>query len=424
MIGGRTTRDRNLHFAPRHQRRFPVKLVAAAVVVVVLLVVAGVVKAAASSPPALTVTRTLPARAVLDGAAPKPVWPADGEAAVEVEGLPPIGSSGPGTPVAVASLAKIMTAYVVLQDAPLKPGAPGFTVTIGPAEVSDYRTRLAAAQSIVPVSAGETVSELQLLQGLLVASGNNFAAILARHDAGSETAFVAKMQAAARSLGMSHTTYTDPSGLDPATTSTATDQLILAARAMADPVFASIVALPSITLPVAGTLANYNHEVGRNGYVGIKTGSDSAAGGCLVFANRQTVAGHPYTILGAVIGQDPGHQSTTVLIGAAVKAADALVASITGSIGVKTVVPTGTAVATVKNAEGKRVPVSTDGSLTVLGYGGMAVPLTVAINPVGRKLQSGQVVANVSVPGGSAVTARAGSTMPAVSFGWKLLHDL
>jgi D-alanyl-D-alanine carboxypeptidase (penicillin-binding protein 5/6) len=424
VIGGRTRRDKNLHFAPRHSRRFPTRLVVALVVVVLVLVGAGVVKAAVAAAPLLRFERTLPPSAKLTGAAPRPAWPASGQAAVEVEGLPPIGSSGGGSPIPIASLAKVMTAYVILQDKPLKPGEAGFTVTIDGADVSDYRTRLAAAQSIVPVADGETLSELQLLQGLLVASGNNFAFLLARQDAGSESAFVAKMQAAAQRLGMRHTTYTDPSGLDPNTVSTATDQLILAQKAMADPVFAGIVGLTSVDLPVAGTLLNYNREVGRNGYVGVKTGSDSTAGGCLLFANRQKVGGRTYTILGAVIGQDAGHQSTQLLIGAAVAAADALVHSITGSIEVQTVVPASTVIGTVTNADGRHVPVATEAPLAVLGYGGMAVPLSVSASPLGRTLGAGQTVAQVSLPGATPVTARAGSKMPPVSFAWKLLHDL
>jgi D-alanyl-D-alanine carboxypeptidase len=81
------------------------------------------------------------------------------------------------------------------------------------------------------------------------------------------------MNAAARSLGMTHTRYTDPSGYDDATVSTAADQVRIVDRAMRLPVFASIVATPSATLPVAGTVHNTNTLLGHNGFVGVKTGS-------------------------------------------------------------------------------------------------------------------------------------------------------
>jgi len=103
------------------------------------------------------------------------------------------------------------------------------------------------------IAAGEQLTERQALQALLLPSANNIAAVLARWDAGSEDQFVARMNAAAQSLGMTHTRYTDPSGYDDATISTAADQLLLVDRAMCLPTFASIVATPSTTLPVAGT---------------------------------------------------------------------------------------------------------------------------------------------------------------------------
>src|SRR5262249_56947633 len=115
------------------------------------------------------------------------------------------------------------------------------------------------------------------LQALLIPSANNIAAVLARWDAGSEDRFVARMNATARSLGMTRTRYTDPSGYDDATVSTAADQVRIVERAMGMPVFASIVAMQTTTLPVAGTVQNTNALLGRDGFVGVKTGSDDAA---------------------------------------------------------------------------------------------------------------------------------------------------
>ena len=117
----------------------------------------------------------------------------------------------------------------------------------------------------MPIAAGEQLTELQALQALLLPSANNIAAVLARWDAGSADRFVARMNATARSLGMTHTRYTDPSGYDAATVSTAADQVRVVDRAMRLPVFASIVATPSATLPVAGTVHNTNTCSGTTG---------------------------------------------------------------------------------------------------------------------------------------------------------------
>jgi D-alanyl-D-alanine carboxypeptidase (penicillin-binding protein 5/6) len=198
-----------------------------------------------------------------------------------------------------------MTAYVVLRDHSLRPGEDGPTITLTDADVADTDRRRRQQESVVPIAAGEQLTERQALQALLLPSANNIAAVLARWDAGSVDRFVARMNAAARSLGMTHTHYTDPSGFDDATVSTAADQVRLADRAMRLPVFASIVATPSATLPVAGTVHNTNSLLGRNGFVGVKTGSTAAAGGCLAFRAIRSIHGKRTTITGVVLGQ-PG----------------------------------------------------------------------------------------------------------------------
>ncbi len=91
------------------------------------------------------------------------------------------------------------------------------------------------------------------------------------------------------------------------------------------PVFGQIVSMPSVTLPVAGTLSNFN-PLTAEGYAG-KTGSDSAAGGCLAFLTHVTVGGHRLTVAGVVTGQ--GHGSdTSALLAAAGEAAEQLVESV------------------------------------------------------------------------------------------------
>ena len=415
-----------LHFetTQHSRRRARAKHILIPVVIVVLLFVAASIKAETASDPQLTLNRSEPDSVLLSGAAPAPAWPATGQASIEIEGLPPLGTSGGSTPVPIASLAKVMTAYVLLQDHPLTSGQSGYSVTVDPADVADYDARAAAAQSTVKVANDEVLSELQLLQGLLVPSANNFAAIIATHEAGSIPAFVAEMNKYAAELGMTHTTYTDPAGLAASTVSTASDQMILAAKVMADPLFAQIVASPYVALPVAGVVDNFNTAVGHNGYVGIKTGSDSAAGGCLMFANTKTLDGHPITVLGVVIGQDPGTQNTAALIGAAVNASTALVDSVVSAVAVRTVLPKGAVVGSVVNPQGQKVDLKTTSALTEMTYGGEHVPLTVTLHHIGTSLRAGDTVGQISVSGGGPITTVvAEADMPAVTFAWKLLHD-
>ena len=183
------------------------------------------------------------------------------------------------------------------------------------------------------VRAGERLTERQLLEALLVPSGNNIARMLATGVAGSETRFVAEMNAEAHALGMDHTIYTDPSGFDPSTVSTAADQLQVFQQAMRFSVFRQIVSMPSVTLPVAGTLTNYNPLIAE-GYAG-KTGSDSAARGCLAFLTHVTVGRRELTAVGVVMGQGQG-SDTPVILAAAGEAATQLVESVAPAIRART----------------------------------------------------------------------------------------
>jgi D-alanyl-D-alanine carboxypeptidase (penicillin-binding protein 5/6) len=253
------------------------------------------------------------------------VWPAHGQAAFVQTGQSQVHAGPNQQAAAIASVAKVMTAYLVLRDHPLQVGRDGPTITLTDADVADTDRRRQQQESVVPIAAGEQLTERQALQALLLPSANNIAAALARWDAGSADRFVARMNATARSLGMTHTRYTDPSGYDDATVSTAADQVRVVDRTMRLPVFASIVATRSATLPVVGTVHNTNRLLGYDGFVGVKTGSTAAAGGCFAFRAIRWIDGKRTTITGVVLGQ-PGHDQ----IAAGLAAADAMVDRIAG----------------------------------------------------------------------------------------------
>jgi len=246
-------------------------------------------------------------------------WPQRGQAAF-VLGNGRRAASPHEQPAPIASLAKVMAAYLALKRYPLSGAQDGFTITV----TEEQAQAEANGQSVVAVRAGEQLTERQLLEALLIPSGNNIAWMLAAQVAGSETRFLTEMNAEARALGMNHTNYTDPSGFDPSTVSTAADQLRVFQRAMRFQVFRQIVSMASVTLPVAGTLTNYNPLIAE-GYSG-KTGSDSAAGGCLAFFTHVTVGGRRLTAVGVVMGQGEG-SDTSEILAAAGEAATQLVES-------------------------------------------------------------------------------------------------
>jgi serine-type D-Ala-D-Ala carboxypeptidase (penicillin-binding protein 5/6) len=304
--------------ARRRPRRIRIRKLRVAGLLVVSAAIAAVLgHQLLASPPA-------PAASPIE-ALPSTVWPAYGQAAFVQGGQSQVRAGPNQHAAAIASVAKVMTAYLVLRDHPLRYGEDGPTIVLTDADVADTDRRRGQHESIVSIAAGEQLSERQALQALLLPSANNIAAVLARWDAGSADRFVVRMNATARSLGMTNTHYTDPSGYDNATVSTAADQVRIVDRAMRLPVFASIVATPSATLPVAGTVHNTDTLLGHNGFVGVKTGSDDAAGGCFAFRAIRWIKGKRTTITGVVLGQ-PGHDQ----IAAGLLAADAMVDRIAG----------------------------------------------------------------------------------------------
>ena len=238
-------------------------------------------------------------------------WPTAGQAAYRVGD---VSRAGPRQdPAPIASLAKVMTAYLVLQRLPLRADSQGPGYVITPADVEDYRLCRGRGESVVRVVAGERITERQALAALLLPSANNMAALLARHVAGSTAEFVRRMNATARRLGMVRTNYSDPSGFDPSTVSTAADQVILAAAVADDPVFADLVSRTSYPVPVVGVVRSTDTLLGHDGFTETKTGSDDAAGGCFMFRTTRVVGGRISEVLGVVLGQHGRHDITAGL---------------------------------------------------------------------------------------------------------------
>lgn len=390
-----------------------------AALVLIFAIAAVVWRVATEATPRLTIHRTLAAYVRFPGRPPVLAWPREGQAAVEVEGVGGFGTSGTSAPVPIASVAKVMTAYLTLLEHPLAVGKEGFVMTVTPTDSEEEERREALGESVLPVRVGERITERQALEALLLPSANNIAAMLAVHEAGGLAAFVDRMNDAAKRLDMSSTTYTDPSGFDPQTVSTAADQLKLARVAMRDPVFASLVSEPSAHLPLAGIVANYNGLVGEDGYVGVKTGSDRAAGGCLVFAKRVVVSGRALTVLGVVLGQREGS-----LIDAALTSARRLGDSAAGALRAQVVVPAGASVLSVTSVGGHRTVAVTNSALSKVGWAGLALPVEMSRRPAMTRLKAGETLGSVTVRGtGTATTeAVAKSSLGAPSLGWRLRH--
>ena len=156
------------------------------------------------------------------------------------------------------------------------------------------------------------------------------------------------MNSAAHDLGLGSTHFVDVSGLDPGSVSTPDDLIRLGQAAMAIPAFSSVVNMAQADLPVAGVVHNFDYDLGHDGMVGIKTGSDSAAGGCFLFEARQSVGATTMTLVGAVLGQQ-----TASPLSAALDEAEALTKAAFASMGTFPLVPAGHVVGTIVDALGR-----------------------------------------------------------------------
>ena len=278
-----------------------------------IAVVAGAAVVAAvrlSSPlPGPTVHVAAPAQLMLaPGTAPPVPSPAIGGFLLQAADGTELASTAADVPRPIASVAKVMTALVVLQAHPLDAGADGPVLTLTDQDVTFYRDELAGEGSVVPVSAGEVLTERQLLLALLLPSANNIADTLAVWVSASVAAFVARENSAAAALGMSATHFDDASGVSAQTVSTPGDLVRLAAAALAVPALADVVHTQSATLPDGTSLRNLDILLAAGSdWLGLKTGWTPAAGGCLLFAARHTYAGDAptLTLYGAVLGQAP-----------------------------------------------------------------------------------------------------------------------
>lgn len=328
-------------------------------------------------------------------------WPDEGQGAVEVEGVGSIGTYGAQQPAPIASVAKTMTAYVILRDHPISGKEVGQKITVDQQAEDESKND---DESTAQISMGQQFTEKQMLQLLMIPSGNNAARLLARWDSKSEAEFVKKMNDAAKDLGMTNSTYTDPSGLKATTVSTPQDQLKLAKAVMQNDVFRDIVNTTMTTIPgIDGNIRNNNDKaLLLDGVGGIKTGSSTPAGGNLLWSANVEVDGKVRRIVGITMGAQKAailNDKLDLAIDYSIKVIQAAQAGVTSA----TVVKKGDVVGYVDNGLGGRTAVIATKDLKAVGWGGLKVEI--ALSDSGKTLphsaKAGAVVGQVSVGTGT-----------------------
>lgn len=201
-----------------------------------------------------------------------------------------------------ASTTKVMTAWIILQIAE---EADAKVLD----EVVTFSERAAKTPgSTARLEAGEKVTVGQLLYGLMLPSGNDAAVALAEHfgprfltddgkrpEADGLALFVAEMNRQATELGLKETSYRDPHGLSRENVTSTRDLARLAATAYRNERFRTLVSTPryecKVRVPGGGERTaqwvNTNRLLGIDGYDGVKTGTTTPAGNCLVASGKR-----------------------------------------------------------------------------------------------------------------------------------------
>ncbi|MET9134383.1 D-alanyl-D-alanine carboxypeptidase [Streptomyces antibioticus] len=323
-------------------------------------------------------------------------WPKEGQGAMDVNGIGTMDTFGDQKPVAIGSVAKAMTAYVVLKDHPLKSGEEGPAIPVDATAEKEGGYDKDGESTLNTVKEGDTLTERQALSAIMIPSANNIARLLARWDAGTEAEFIRKMNDTAKELGMTNTTYTDASGLKETTVSTAADQVKLGNELVKIPALVEITRLPEWIDPSGQKWRNYNTLVPYNGAIGIKTGSTSKAGGNLLFAATKESGGETVTVVGAILGQHTAPIIDTVNAvskTALLAARDAITSA--------KILKKGDVVGYVDDQLGGRTPVVVTKDVAAVGWAGLTVKLSFAADEVPHTAKAGTQVGTLTVGDGS-----------------------
>ncbi|MFT4307211.1 MAG: D-alanyl-D-alanine carboxypeptidase [Microbacterium sp.] len=348
-------------------------------------------------------------------AAASPAWPSEGSAAVAVAG---VGATAASTSEAasMASITKIVTALVVLDQLPMELGEDGTTFEFTTADRTAYWAALAAGESALDVPVDGSLTEYQMLQGMLIGSACNYADRLASDIWGTDALYASAATSWLTAHGISGITIVEPSGIDSGNTATPAALIALGELAMADPVIAEIVGTTSVDLPGVGTVTNTNTLLADTGVVGIKTGTLDTYD--LLAAEDVTISDIPVRIYAAVLGQADDDARN-----AAVRA---LFAQTEAELAPITAVTAGTTVGEVDTRWSDPVPIVTTSDADVVLWNG-ATATTSATFDLGDSREDGDLVGTLTVTGGAnevSVDAVLTVDITDPSPWWRLTHPL
>ena len=341
-------------------------------------------------------------------------WSGVGQAAIGASNFGVLAAQNASTPLATASIAKVITVLCVLQKYPLNTGQDGPTITMTSKDVQIYNDYVAKNGSVVPIQVGEQLSEYQILQALLLPSANNLADSVAVWAFGSLSGYATYANTFLSSNGLSMTHVgNDASGYDPSTTSTASDLVKLGLLAVKNAVVTEIASQKSTSLPIAGVVRNYNFVLGQKGINGLKTGNNDQDPGAFLFSAVVPVGTTTMTVIGAVMGQSN--------LAAALSTSLPLIDSLQAGFKQEHIIERGQIVAKYHAAWGATVDVVADNSLLVPRWKATAGTVKQKVNDISSSVTGTVGTVDVMVAGNdtnSTLSIKHAITPP--SFWWRI----
>lgn len=369
--------------------------------------------------PLYAVPPTVEEVAIADLTAPASAvaWPATGAAAVGVAGF----DSTPATTadaVPMASITKLVTSLMILEQMPLAPGESGPTFAFTSRDRQTYYNYLAADESALDVPVGGTLTQYQMMQGMLIGSAGNYTDRLASTIWPTDSVFAAAANDWLTRKNLPGITVVEPTGIDPADAADPASLITLARYALADPVIAEIVRTPSVTLPGAGEVINTNDLLTTDpAVIGIKTGSLSGFYNLLA-ARQQAVGDATVRAYAVTLGQpsDEARAAETAR----------LLTEVSAEASQPVVLPAGTVAGTVSTPWGVTVQMLTDADTSLLLWNGATAPVASDLS-LGDAREANDPVGTVSTKGplGSASSGvHLSADIPDPDAWWRLTHPL
>ncbi|WP_125133053.1 D-alanyl-D-alanine carboxypeptidase [Microbacterium sp. 10M-3C3] len=366
--------------------------------------------------PLNSLTPQVEAVAVQPSAAPAaaPAWPAQGSAAISVSGIGSASSGGDAR--AIASITKVVTALVVLDAKPLAVGESGPEYRFTAADRARYWQYRANGESALDVPVGGTLTQYQLLEGMLIGSANNYADRLAGDLWPSDAVYAQAARSWLATHGLPGITIVDPSGIEAGNTATPEALLALGAKAMANPVISEIVRTQSVELPGAGSVTNTNPLLTDPGFVGIKTGTLDAYN--LLTAKDVQIGDTTVRLYAAVLGQPDATARDD--------ATRALYTQTETELQLRPSVTAGTVAGIVETRWGERVDVVTAEDAAVVQWNGAGAAASAAFDR-GDRDAAGDVVGTLTVTGplnAASVDLTLADDIEGPTPWWRLTHPL